>query len=153
LIIRPFIYADIDEFMDVAEAFFRESRNRDYTVDLKRYRHLILASVGVPSVSILVAVEDGIVAGYAILNLMMDFTQEPIGDMYQFYVRPEYRGSGVARGLRDAVVKRFDEWGCPLSHISADAGIDEDGSATLLFRNLWAKAGYSVTGVTMTRKK
>ncbi len=151
--IRPFMYSDINEFMDAAESFFRESRNRDYAVDLERYRNLVLASVPVHTVAIIVAVEDGIIAGYAIINLMMDFTQEPIGDMYQFYVRPEYRGKGVARGLRDAVVRQFDHWGCPLSHVSADAGIDEDGTATLLFRNLWAKVGYSVTGVTMTRKK
>jgi GNAT superfamily N-acetyltransferase len=151
--IRSFIPTDIHEFMDAAENFFRESRNRDYSVNLERYRSLILASVGVNTVSVLVAVEDGIVAGYAILTVMRDFTDEPIGDMYQFYVRPEYRGSGAARGLRDAVVKRFDEWGCPLSHVSADAGIDEDGTATLLFRNLWAKVGYDVTGVVMTRKK
>lgn len=151
--IRPFEQADINEFMDTAECFFRESRNSDYAVNLARYRHLIQASAGVPTVAVIVAVEDGIIAGYAILNVMIDFTDEPIGDMYQFYVRPEYRGKGAARGLRDAVVKRFDEWGCPLSHVSADAGIDDTGNATLLFRNLWAKAGYSVTGVTMTRKK
>lgn len=137
--------------MVTAAAFYAESRNERIPADLEKFRTLVeLAMQHTDMVAVLIAVENDIVAGYSILNTFCDYTRQPLGDLYQFYVAEAYRGKGVSVQLRDASIEQFKAWGCPLSHISADTGIDEEGTTTALFANLWAKAGYKKTGIIMT---
>lgn len=150
--VRELTAEDLAAFMSASESFFWESRNAATVPNLDKYSHRVAQAIQIDTVKILTVWDQGRIAGYAIINTSDDFTEIPIGDMYQFYVLPEYRGQGVARAIRDAVVKQFDDWGCTISYICCDTGID-DGEAVKLFRNLWAKVGYEVTGLTMSRVK
>lgn len=145
---------DLDAFMLTAEAFYAESRNAKLPVDLDKFRSIVDLAMQPQHeelVAVLIAIDDNDkVAGYSILNTFCDYTKVPLGDLYQFYVAKEYRGKGVSHALRDASVAQFKAWGCPLSHISADTGIDETGVTTALFENLWKQAGYQRTGIIMT---
>lgn len=143
---------NVATFKDTASMFFHESRNDSLTIDVDKFAARILEASAYPTVRAFVYMDSGACRGYAIINCSDDFTQELIGDMYQFYVRPDARGSEVARSLRDAVCKQFDEWGCAISYVCADTGID-DGRSVSMFRNLWAKAGFKPSGLTMSRVK
>lgn len=139
--------------MVTASAFYGESRNHKIPVDLEKFRSIVDIAMQPQYselVAVLIAVDGDKVAGYSILNTFCDYTKIPLGDLYQFYVAKEYRGKGVSHALRDASVAQFKAWGCPLSHISADTGIDETGVTTALFENLWKQAGYKRTGIIMT---
>ena len=149
---RKIASADIDSMVECADRFFNESRNKRFTENLPKFRALIEEAMKREQIAVLVTLDGATVVSYAILNVTDDFTNELIGDMYQFYVLPEYRGKGVSRLIAQAVVDQFDAWGCPLSHVCADTGIDDDGTTTRLFANLWGKFGYKQTGVIMTRE-
>lgn len=159
--VRLITEADLDSFMECAKVFFNESRNRKYPADTEKFKNTVALAMKYPDlVKVIVAVDAGKVIAYCVLNTFADYTQQPLGDQYQFYVLPEYRGTGVAREIADATVKQFDDWGCPLSHVSADTGIDDEethtvkvGKTTMLFINLWQRQGYKVSGIIMTREK
>lgn len=153
MIVTKMVKEDADAFIDTAKCFFDESRNSALRPDIEKFRSIVLKAIKHPDhVVILLAKENGKVLGYAILNTYQDYTVDPLGDMYQFYVHPAHRGKGVSRELAEAIISQFDAWGCPISHISADTGID-DGLTTQLFHNLFAKVGYKQTGIIMTRTR
>ena len=142
---------DIDSFIECASRFIKESRYECLEPNMDQYRSIILKALKRKGwVSILVAKDDKRVIGYAILSICLDYTAKPFGDMYQFYVLPEYRGTKVGRTLAGMVAEQFDLWGCQISHVCADAGMDED-TTMHLFHNLFAKKGYKRTGIIMTR--
>lgn len=143
--------SDIDSFIECASRFIEESRYGVLEPDMKQYRRIILKALKRRGwVRILVAKDGERVVGYTILSLCLDYTAKPFGDMYQFYVLPEYRGTRVGRTLASMVAEQFDLWGCQISHVCADAGMDED-TTMHLFHNLFAKKGYKRTGIIMTR--
>lgn len=151
--IKRLAQEDIEAFLITAETFFNESRYGSLNANRENYTAIVRKSVEHPDVvAILLAYTPDWkqVAGYAILNTFNDYTEEPMGDMYQFYVHPEHRGSMAGRKLAQAVVTMFDAWKCPISHVCADTGID-NGLSVKLFRNLFAKMGYKETGIMMTR--
>lgn len=84
-------------------------------------------------------------AGYAHVQRDDVFTEESIGELYQFYIAPEHRGSGGARLLRDFVDRQFDEWNCVIRYVECGVGIDEEKNNKQFF-NLWAKIGYKFLG-------
>lgn len=88
---------------------------------------------------------DEIMAGYAHVTRDDFATEESTGSIYQFYILPEYRGTGAARALRDAVEDQFNQWDCKLKYVECGCGFDNEQN-DVLFSNLWSKIGYKFIG-------
>ena len=153
--VRNLTAADMPSFLLAAKTFFYESYHRENTLDLDAFMNLILQSFAMDTVEIptVFDLETQTVAGYAIINWNQEFKLEREGDMAEMYVRPDYRGTPVARLLAQAVIDQFDAWGCVSSHLWAAPGLDDQETALAKFRNLWSKYGYRQTGIIMSRKK
>lgn len=146
----------MNEFLEVAKAFFNESYHKNKTLKIDEYANILRMSFGLGRVAVPLVLVEGKIAGYAIINYYTDCQVEREGDMYQMYVHPDYRGNGASRALAAEVTRQFDEWGCVDSHIWAAPGIGDDEEerkkAVAVFRNLWAKYGYAESGIIMSRK-
>jgi GNAT superfamily N-acetyltransferase len=138
--------------MDCARTFFYESDfSTTLTPDPEKYEKLITSYVGTPDAAGILAVDDnGKVLGYAHIYRQNYYTKEWIGEMFQFYVRPETRGTQVARSIAKAVTQQFDECVTARDYIEAAPGLS-DPSAVKLFCNLWRKFGFRDVGQTMQR--
>lgn len=146
-IIRPMMVpADTNQLVALATAFFYESNNRDLTIDTDAYRKTINDYYRYPSVKTFVAVTDeGDLVGFLHAYFQRDFTVEAIGECYQFYVAPEYRGTRVGRSLIEAAVKQYKIWGCARAYVEAAPGMDAEKHLKT-FGNLWGKYGYKFVG-------
>jgi len=156
---QPFEYeitfateADIDELVTLAHAFFKSSDNVQLTghdyADTSKFRKFLVAMLDRTVVKIILAKHEGRIVGYFVAYVDTEYAT--IGEMYQFYVDPAYRGTGVSRELVAMAVQCYDDWGCPVSYASA---APEIGNIELAhFRNLFAKFGYVETGIIMTRR-
>lgn len=79
------------------------------------------------------------------------FAEKPFGEIGEFYVSPEHRGTGCARLLRDVVENWFDEKGCGTRCAAVSSNLISGEKNNILFRNLFYKNGYVQTGYDMTR--
>jgi GNAT superfamily N-acetyltransferase len=141
---------NIDALLETAEAFFYESRYRSLDLDLDLYRSILTPLIDSNENACILIMDGDVCAGYSIICCVQEFTKQPIGDMYQMYVRKEYRGTGVGRMIAKEVTAQFDLWGCPISYVGSDTGISSQASN--VFKNLWKKFGFNDTGVTMSRE-
>jgi GNAT superfamily N-acetyltransferase len=73
-----------------------------------------------------------------------------IGEMFMYYVAPEWRGTLVSRSLVEASVEQYKVWGCKRAYAEAASGL-EDPRALKYFNNLWAKFGYREIGTVVMR--
>jgi GNAT superfamily N-acetyltransferase len=87
------------------------------------------------------------IAGFAIAMIDSMFTDKPFGDVYKFYVMPEFRGSKVSRELVQECVDWFDANDAVSSYAYGDARVGEDGK----FNNLFKKFGYVPATQVMVR--
>lgn len=145
--IRPMMVpADMEQVCRLAERFFYESSFRGLTINLDAYRKTIMDYYRYPSVKSLVAVTDqGDIVGYIHIYCQQDYTVELIGEMYQFYVAPEYRGTKVSRSLIEGAVAQYKMWGCAVAYCECAPGM-EDEKHLQTFSNLWVKYGYKPVG-------
>ena len=152
------VEAGYDEMLDILELsakFFEESNYRNCTTfnpDKLRDK-LFIAWSQRPRDFITLIVRDGggRPAGFAHVRREDVFTDENLGDLYQFYILPEHRGRGAARILRDAVDRQFRAWECAFSYVECGAGLDDDKNEMLFF-NLWRKIDYQFLGRALYRK-
>ena len=136
----------------MAEKFFFEGYHRDKTIKLQQFKDAVMMAIKHPFVAVPCVFVEGVLAGYAIVNYNADFQEEREGDLYQIYLDPQFRGTAASRYLSCAVTEQFDAWGCVDSHVWAAPGFDDNKKALAIFRNLWSKYGYEVSGIIMTRK-
>lgn len=144
----------IDQIVALALDFFKESNfsRSGLTVDPVAYRKTITNYWRYPSVKSIIALNDaGDVLGYCHVYCQRDYTIERVGELYQFYVKPEARGTGVSRALVEAACKQFDAWECARSYAEGAAGLPDEKQLKT-FANLWSKFGYQQVGVTMMRE-
>jgi GNAT superfamily N-acetyltransferase len=116
----------------------------------RNFRKLLEDYIDSPGCRCLIAVRDGEVIGYFIFYTHDDYKDRLDGELYQFFIHPDYWGSNVGRDLVEMGVQTFDDWGCSASHVclAGDVGPKE----LSLVRNLFAKFGYIETGIVMTRR-
>lgn len=152
--IRDAWHSEIPQIVALANDFFKESdfSRSGLTVDLVAYRKTIENYWRYPSVKSIVALDEEMnVLGYVHLYCQRDYTVELVGELYQFYVKPEYRKTPVPRALVEAACKQFDEWGCARSYAECAPGLP-DKKSIMTFTNLWRKFGYQQVGVTLLRE-
>ena len=144
--------ADISDITEKAVQFFSESDfNGNLTANPDRYRDMLYDFIDNPHVASFVARSGEDVVGYIHIYCQSDYTNELVGEMYQFYVDPNFRGKGVARALVSRAVEQYREWGCKRAYSEAAAGFDDGGKNLRLFINLWKKAGYTEKGIVMVK--
>ncbi len=152
---RPAHSTDCLQFIDIAVRFFNETtQNGKLTVRPDKFERFFQDALLAPQeIAIILAIseKDWSIAGYSIPVVQAVYTDENIGDLYQFYVAPEHRASGCARALVAATVAQFTQWDCVISHTYAAPGLRGSEKNVALFRNLWQKYDFEQSGVIMTK--
>lgn len=143
----------LDEMFALTTRFYYESNFHTASLTLRDdlWKQTLTHHINLDDTAAICACVDGKIVGYVLVYYQTDFTEERIGEMFQFYVEPEQRGSGVARALVDEAVKQYKEWGCVRAYCEASPGIamrDHLG----LFKNLWGKFGYEQIGITLMKE-
>lgn len=141
---------DIEKLMELAAQFFAESDFSDLTYDPALFKRHMVEYATRPDCALITAWISNLMVGYVVITATREFTAEPIGEMYQFYVMPEYRGTGASRELVKAADAQWQAWGCCRSYSEAAPGMSEKNNK--LFANLWKKQGYKDTGIIMIKE-
>jgi ribosomal protein S18 acetylase RimI-like enzyme len=118
--------SDVEEIATLAERFFRESNfHNDLTLAPIGWRKTLYENIANPSARAIIAVDaaHGRIVGYVLIYKQRDYTVESVGELFQFYVSPEYRRTSVARSLIQAAVNQFDAWGCARCYAEASPGM------------------------------
>lgn len=148
-IIRRGWKTDLDQLVDLAADFYDESNFLGpLRISKENYKKTIAPYIENDNVAAILAVKDGVILGYLHIYWQTDFTIERIGEVYQFYVRPDYRGSGVARALVETAVAQYAKWNCVRGYVEAAPGMDKPEHLKL-FENLWGRVGYNKIGIVM----
>lgn len=140
---------DVEDIVAAAIRFHGESDNAGivhYNED--KYRSLVTAYICNQYVASFVARDksDQLI-GYIHIYCQDDWTEEMIGEMFQFYVAPEWRGRGVARELVGLADQKWKEWGCKRVYAEAASGVNPQ-----LFCNLYNKFGFKQAGLVMMKE-
>lgn len=144
---------DVPAIVETALTFWHESNHSEnHSEDPEKYATFLSENmINRDGVRVIIAEVEGKVVAYHIIYVMADYKNKPDGEMYQFYVHPDYRGTPIARDLVEMAVQHWDDWGCDVAYAIASP---EVGNIELsLFRNLFAKFGFKETGIVMTRRK
>lgn len=143
---------DIPQLVDLGARFFGESNQLGgATMSREKYQRTLETFINHDLVAAIVADVDGEIVGYVHIYAQDDATVELIGDLYQFYVIPEYRGTGVSRELAKAAVSQYAEWNCKAAYIEAAPGM-ADPHHLQLFENLWGRVGFKKIGLVMCKE-
>lgn len=144
MIVRPAISADAPGFHALARAYIAESGQRRAYSEANTQAALE-HGIRDPGTLLLLAEEiDLVLVGGVMATLDYAFTEQPVCGVGMFYVRPEWRGTPVARALISGAVQWADEAGCSHCFTSGDAMIGD--ADTQMFINLVRKFGFEPTG-------
>lgn len=143
----------LDEMFVLATDFWHESNFHSAGLTLKEdhWKSLVSSHIEQNDTAAICARVNGKIVGYVLIYYQTDYTYEPIGEMFQFYVCPEFRKTNVARMLVQAAVNQYNEWGCARAYCEASPGISMRDHLSL-FKNLWGKFGYKEIGVTLMKE-
>ncbi len=143
MIIRKATIDDIQDIIEMAKAFHRESDARKYTLTNERIKELttLIISTGLG----ILAVKDGEAIGMmgAMLQKNVFFDELMAGD-YLIYVKPEYRGTEAAQLLVDYYIQWAKTYGARCIGIDIESGINDERAI-----NFYNKMGFRVTGYHM----
>jgi GNAT superfamily N-acetyltransferase len=141
--IRPATQADSAAFHDLAIRYIAESgQHREYSwAWTQRALESFLAD---GNTLLLVADAETGFAGGILAMLDHAFTAQPVCLVSMFYVRPEYRGTGLARALVQGCVAWADAAHCSHTFASANAMLSD--AETQMFVNLCRKFGFQPAG-------
>lgn len=142
--IRPAEPADRDAFHDIARAYIAESGQRREYSEENTQAVLEMCLGGDNGALLLVAESGNGLAGGLIAYLDQAFTEQPVCLVSMFYVRPEYRGTGLARALMEGVCRWADDCDCSHTFASGQAMIGE--TETQMFVNLARKFDFQPAG-------
>lgn len=141
--IRPADTRDRFAFHRLAQAYLAESgQRREYSEE--RTQQAFEHAIGNPSTLLLVADGQDGLAGGVLAMIDHAFTVQPVCLLSMFYVRPEYRGTPLARALIQGAVAWADSSGC--SHTFASANAQLGDNETQLFVNLVKRFGFEPCG-------
>ena len=159
--VRKLQQGDIDAVTAAAVEFFHESDQAGVlTVRADKYRAMLQSYLHNPFVASFVCFEDDgtnresspNVAGYLHAYVQDDYTDELIGELYQFYVRRPYRGTQAGRMLVDAANRWYEEKGCARAYSEVGHGVSGRTIGEKLFVNLWNKFGYAPKGTVLMKE-
>jgi len=143
MIIRKATIDDIQDIIEMAKSFHRESDARKYTLTNERIKELttLIISTGLG----ILAVKDGEAIGMmgAMLQKNVFFDELMAGD-YLIYVKPEYRGTEAAQLLVDYYIQWAKTYGAKSIGIDIESGINDERAI-----NFYNKMGFRVTGYHM----
>lgn len=144
---------NIDAVCDAATEFWHESdSNKGLTLRIDKYRAMLKQYMDDPYCCSIVALDAaGDLAGYIHIYTQSDYTNELVGELYQFYVRKEYRGKGVARLIVNAADTWYKEMGCARAYSEVGHGTNGRMIGAKLFENLWSKFGFNRNGYVLTK--
>ena len=146
------IYATREDIPDICEAakeLFAESNFSELTLDIERYADILDYYVEQRDIAAsILCVDDrsGFILGYIHIYYAQDYTVERIGEIFQFFVRKDYRGTKAARMLIASALRWYESKDCVRAYFDADPGFDDGGKNIKLVRNLLAKFDYVPTG-------
>ncbi|RLJ87029.1 GNAT family N-acetyltransferase [Planococcus citreus] len=90
-----------------------------------------------------IAEEKGEILGWVLAGTTKDqFTEEPIGFIYELYIRQPYRGKGHSKRLMNAAIEHFQEDGFTEVRLSAKA----ENPAVRMYENM----GFTTRTVSMS---
>lgn len=142
----------LDDILGLGTVFFYESDNKNLTLDLNLYKESLLSVINHINHAIFMVFNNEEPVGYIIVYQDREFTVEFIGEIYQYYILPEYRGTKAFTMLRDAVNKQFQDWGVAKGYMTASSGVGDVKKNNQLIENAWRKSGYTTTGLVMTKE-
>lgn len=141
----------VEEASKLAELFFYESDfAKSCTLRLDGWKNIASQSIEEHYACMFCAIHNGVIIGYIIIHAQDDYTEEMVGELFQFYVKNEYRGTPAARMLVKAADQKYNEWDCVRRYAEASAGLEITGYPKV-FENLWRKFGYAPNGITMMK--
>lgn len=139
--------ADVDNILEnIYPAYFAEAVYNKLTPSMENARITVSEYAKAWAY---VAKEDDKVIGLAVADAGRTFYEEVEFDINMFYVHPDYRGSGVARSLRDVLLATADALGAKVVYTACLSGISEGNEK--LYMNLWAKKDFQKLGTVMIR--
>ena len=147
---------DVYDITSAAIEFYKES---DFLGRLEpnpdKYKGMLYEFIDNPYVASFVAradTKEQELLGYIHIYCQNDYTDDLVGEMFQMYVAPKARGTGVSRKLIEAAVEQYKAWGCKRAYSEASPGFNDGGKNIRLFVNLWKKAGYTEKGIVMMKE-
>lgn len=140
-------YADVDDIVNILyPGYFEESTYSDLTYDPEMTKRTVIDWISEPCV---IARVDGKLAGIVAMYFVRTFYKETECDVIMFYVAPEYRGTGVARGLVNALTMISDKEGAAIIYTTSGSGMT--GSNNKMYTNLFSKFGFKGLGTELIR--
>lgn len=127
--------------------YFNESHYSNMTYDSAQTKETIASWL---TETCILARVNGRVVGILSMYFMRSYYKELEGDVIIFYVLPEYRGTGVARGLVAALDAISKEKGAAIVYTSSGSGIGETNNK--LYANLFKKFGFEELGTELIKK-
>lgn len=141
-------YQDVHEIEPFLYEYFKESGYSDgLTYDADTTKATI--AQWIPQICVLARV-DGQLAGIFAMYFTHTYYKEPECDVIIFYVSPEYRGTGVSRGLVNALTAISDKNGAAVIYTSSASGISSKNNK--MYANLFTKFGFEDLGTELIRK-
>lgn len=98
---------------------------------------------------VILARVDGQLAGIVSMYFIQTFYKQAECDVVMFYVRPDYRGTGVARSLVNAIVMMADKNKAAVVYTTSGSGMN--GNNNQLYINLFKKFGFKDLGAELIR--
>lgn len=136
---------DIPQLLEVTKSFLLESQ-WGWTYNEANSINSFLLAITHDDMDVIVVDDSGIKA-VSVLSTESDFTNEIVGDIVEFYVMPDARGTGAGRALLKASCDWFDEKGCVNVFVKATANIGNDTA----FINLFKKYNFNVFSKVLVR--
>lgn len=139
---------DLPMLISLGEVFCKES-GWGWTYSEENATRTFYTTIVHPDMDTLLVMDGDKVLGACIVSVENDFTVETIGDVVEFYVSPDSRGTGAGRELMKFMCDWFDERKAINIFVKSTAHIGE-GKA---FENLFSKYGFNVFSHVLVRGK
>lgn len=148
MIVKKSTIDDIPALVDLGRQFTAESAyGWEYSPE-NAAKSFELAITHPECACIHITNDDGVMIGAALISFETDFTTNRIGDINEFYISAEGRGSGAGRLLLDTCCVWFDFMGCEQVFVKATGNIESQGRS---FENLFSKYGFKVFSSVLVR--
>lgn len=140
--------ADVDEVESfLYPGYFNESGYSHLDYDANNCKAMISSWIK-DGIGLIIRA-NGIIVAFASISFMRTFYKQVEADIDMFFVLPEYRGTGVARMLSNALSEIAKEGNAEVVYSSCLSELGEKNNQ--LYINLWKKLGFRELGTVMVR--